>query len=686
MNQSKLDGDGPITGEREGIFMQTKLVPIRLVIAAILLLFTCLAYGQGRLATVYLKNGDRLTGHWLASDDTVVHIAFQEKKLKIDLDEISTIRFATDLSLVPDAQAEKHFRNAKALLELGLHEKAKRQFEAAIEEFPKYADAHYNLGLLLKEAGAIDEALGYFGRVAKIAPHSYNLAEDIKTAADSYLAAEAFRKAADAYVLIFNHYPTHSEAEHAGYTAGFILTEQLQETAEALKILQEATQRFPESGDLEKAKYFIGVLQSRIEQSQIAVETLTTFMQEHPDSEWLDDAYLARGSVYQQLRMNKEALDDFSVANAITTDPRLIPIIQKKREECAWTIYTVSDNLPSNNIQAIAVSGNDLWVGTPKGLARVDIGLGTWQLRPENGIELINGLNPNVPTNVRALAVYAPTIEVPSPIENDESSPPVIEEVDEDIEVWIGTLNQGVIRYNPAAGITHVNYNTLNGLPHNQIFDIEFGSDDVWVATFSGVARYSRSNDEWIVYDRTTDGLPADNIVALAVTPESVWAGTSDAGIAIFDLVYDPSWRSSNLHDMVPEVGGNSFASFDVGGQSVFFTWYSQEEKENGYGEVDWKGLQGMGMPVLQTDIVPIEDIYIAVGQADAMMTSPPLWIATNDAVFFKSESGWDSIGYPVGQIGDTVTVNCIELGNETAWIGTSNGLAKIDTNAVGTR
>ena len=68
------------------------------------------------------------------------------------------------------------------------------------------------------------------------------------------------------------------------------------------------------------------------------------------------------------------------------------------------------------------------------------------------------------------------------------------------------------------------------------------------------------------------------------------------------------------------------------------------------------------------------------------MMISPPLWIATNDVVYFKSATGWDSIGYPVDQIGDTVTVNCIELGNETAWIGTSNGLAKIDTNAVGTR
>ncbi len=665
--------------------MHSKLVPIRAAISAILLLFACFAHGEQRLATVYLKNGDRLTGDWLASDDKVVHFAFQEKNIEIDLDKISTIRFPSDLNLVPDAQAEKHFRNAKALLELGLREQAKRQFEAAIEEFPKYADAHYNLGLVQKEDGAIDEALASFGRVAKIAPRTYNLAAEIKKTADNYLASEAFRKAADAYLLLFDHYPTHSEAEHAGYTAGFILTERLQETAEALKILQEATRRFPESDDLAKAKCLIGVLQSRVGQPQIAVEELTTFIQENPDSEWIDDVYLARGSAYQQLRMNKEALDDFSMAIAITTDPRLIPILQKKREECAWTIYTVSDDLPSNDIQAIAVNGNDLWVGTPKGLARVDISLGTWQIRTESGIEQINRLNPNVPTNVRALAVYSPTIKMPNPIEEDEDSPSVIEEVDKKTEVWIGTLNQGVVRYNPAEGLS-VNYNTLNGLPHNQIFDIEIGTHDVWVATFSGVARYSRSDDEWMVYDRTADGLPADNIVALAVTPVTVWAGTSDAGIAIFDLVYDPLWRSSNLRGMVPEVGGNSIAGFDVSDESVFFTWYSKEEKENGYGKVDFKGLEGTGMPVAQTDLVPVEDIYIAVGQRDAMLPSPPLWIATNDAVYIKSASGWDSIGYPAEQIGDRVTVNCIELGNETAWIGTSNGLAKIDTNAVGIR
>jgi hypothetical protein len=135
---------------------------------------------------------------------------------------------------------------------------------------------------------------------------------------------------------------------------------------------------------------------------------------------------------------------------------------------------------------------------------------------------------------------------------------------------------------------------------------------------------------------------------------------------------------------MIPGVDGNSIASFDVGGQSVFFTWYSQKHKSNGYGEADWKGLQGRGMTVTTQDMVPPENVYIAVGQAEETTTSPTLWIAANDGVYVKSQSGWDAIGYPVDQIGDGVTVNCIELGNESAWIGTSNGLAKIDTNAVG--
>ena len=61
---------------------------------------------------------------------------------------------------VPDRTAAKYFRNGRMLLELGLPEKAKGRFEAAIEELPKYPAAHYQLGLLHKAGGRPCQRVG----------------------------------------------------------------------------------------------------------------------------------------------------------------------------------------------------------------------------------------------------------------------------------------------------------------------------------------------------------------------------------------------------------------------------------------------------------------------------------------------------------------------------------------------
>ena len=43
-----------------------------------------------------------------------------------------------------------------------------------------------------------------------------------------------------------------------------------------------------------------------------------------------------------------------------------------------WNIYT--NNLPDTNIQAIAVDGTSLWIGTPKGIAQIETdGNGGWR-------------------------------------------------------------------------------------------------------------------------------------------------------------------------------------------------------------------------------------------------------------------------------------------------------------------
>ncbi len=674
------------------------------VIAALLILFASVGHSQERYASLYLENGDRVTGRWLESDEVTVQVMFQGEKLSVDLDQILTVRFALDASLIPDAIAEKHFRNGKALLDLGLRNEARGQFLRAIEEFPKYADAHYKLGQLLEEDGEAGRALECFGRVARIDSQSYDLAAVFKNAGDRYLESGQYREAVDAYLLLFDHYASHPEAAYAGYTSGFTLYERLDAASEGLKVLQEANRRYPLASGSTRGEFLIGVLLSKVGQPQIAAEKLTQFVQTRPDSQWLDDAYVHRGDAYLQLRRNGDALSDFNTAYGMTTDPRLRALIQKKREESAWTVYTVSDNLPSNDIQAVAIDGSHLWVGTAKGLAKFDVGLGTWQFLPEAGIESINELDTHVQLDVRALAVYSLKGNRPIAIESMSNDSVIDRPVDppgvdalpiddskmdelfvEGNELWIGTLNHGVIRYSTKAG-SFINYSSLNGLPHNQVFDIKFGTDDVWVGTFSGAARFSRATERWTVYNREEDGLPADDIVALAITPKTVWAGTSEAGIAVFDLAFDV-WRSIDASELIPNVMGNSIVSFDVEGQDVFFTWYSKQEKSNGYGYVDWEGLGGEGFSVMQSaDIVPVENIHVAVSGVGGEPNSPTLWIATNDGVYFRSAGSWDSIGYPVDQIGDSARINCIVLSADSAWIGTSNGLAKISANTLGVR
>jgi Flp pilus assembly protein TadD len=49
-------------------------------------------------------------------------------------------------------------------------DKAKRQFDAAIEASPTFAEAHYNLGMVLYRMGALREGDAHFMKTADLAP------------------------------------------------------------------------------------------------------------------------------------------------------------------------------------------------------------------------------------------------------------------------------------------------------------------------------------------------------------------------------------------------------------------------------------------------------------------------------------------------------------------------------------
>ena len=625
----------------------------------LVLLCAHIGYGQHYIS-IYLENGDHLKGRWLGGDEKSIQIEVYNQRLSIPFNEIVYITAFDDKRAIPGEAAERHFLNGQTFLQLDMYERAKASFMKAIDEYPKYTDAHYQLALLFQEEGNKDEAMRYFGHVVKIDPNAYSMEAKFKEAGDAYLAAEEYRKATNAYLLLFQIYPDRYGAETAAYTAGFLLADELEEPKEALKVLQEAVAHFPESEHLERASYLIGVLQLQLENAEMAVETLSSFIQNYSQSRWLANAYIARGDAYMQLRQNTNATPDYNSAIAYTSNLKLKNEARKIRSESAWTIYTVSDGIPSNQVQAIAVDGETLWIGTPQGLAQIDLSGGTWQ--PVTDItDLINTLfDEEKPIDVRTLAV-------------DEK------------ELWIGTLNHGIIRYNKETTFPEI-FDIRNGLPDNTVFDIKIDSvsDEVWIGTFAGVARYFRSTEEWKTYSKEDDGLPADDIVALAITLDRVWIGSSRNGMAVYNR-QSGIWQRFGAIDNLDLKAGSAIVSFDVSSDQVFFTWNYYVDKANGYGEIQLSDLSSKVEDVLRfVDMVPYQDIYVAVAKNTSNIPGDAVvWIVTNGGIWIKTAEGWrDPVEFPASRLSEPI-VSCIELGIGAAWIGTADGLAKIDTNTI---
>lgn len=598
---------------------------------------------KAEYAIIYKKNGDRITGRWLESDRRHHRIELEEgQKIRIPVEETSHILFVSDQGLVPSADAEKHYQNGKAFLELEISDKAKEQFLMAIDEFPKYASAHYELALMYEKEGDIEKSMRYFGYVAAIEPQHYEMASKFKNAGDKYLAQGELSKAASAYLMLSKYFPENPYAENAAYRSGFIFAEQLNKVDKAIDALNNAVEKFPNNFDAEKAGYMLGQLYQKRGDNDAAVEKLTDFITEHPESQWLGKAYFARGQAYLQKRWNQEAVADFNQVIDISDDGNLTRKAKRMRDSSVWNIYTVEDKLPYNDIRAIALDDTLLWVGTLKGLFLADVSDGAWTPLPIGD------------TDLTAVKVNVITTS--------------------DTEVWIGTLDAGLIRYDKQTETSTV-FTKSNGLPSNTVFSIELYQDEVWVGTYEGLAFYDKLTDTWRVFSREDDGLPGDDIVTIAVTDETVWAGTSQSGIGIYNRKED-TWEIYNTATGLPRNASNSITSIDTDGFYVWFCWYEMDAA-NGYVKSDFYGLNAQSAELLVGSIDPVEDIYLK-------LNADQIWIATNAGMFIGSMTGggWTTVNYPIDRLRE-VRVKCLALNDKEAWIGTSNGLARVNIGDV---
>lgn len=159
----------------------------------------------------------------------------------------------------------------------------------------------------------------------------------------------------------------------------------------------------------------------------------------------------------------------------------------------AWTVYTVADGLPANEVNQGALledSGGGLWVGTPAGLARLDPATGRWQT-----FDRASGLEDN---NVLSLT------EVPG------------------AGVWAGTQRGHIYSFDATAG--RWTLRSAAATPINAL--LVAPGQGLWWGTAAGLTRFDSNTGLRRSYTRS-DGLLDNEVTALAAGRQGeLWIGT----------------------------------------------------------------------------------------------------------------------------------------------------------------
>ena len=632
----------------------------KIVLLSIIILSTCCTryVNSEQFVTVDRANGDRLTGRMMSATDTHFEIEYNGQILKFPL-EGNTLSFRSNLQNVPDQLSMKYYQNGLDLLDLELPNSAKGSFELAIQESPKYTDAHYQLGLLNKADGNVQKALVHFKSVLLIDAQKYDLVPLLQEIGENAVVAEDYLQAVNAYQLLITHYPKHKSIPKISYQTGFLFAEKLDDPTAALDLLNNAISRFPNSPDHEKAVYLIGTIQADSGEYDIALNTLKQFIRIYQDSIYVNDVLLKQATIYLQQAKRKEAVN---IANLLLRqNPEDYATIEQAKEivrASVWNIHT--DQLPDTSIQAIAIDDTSLWIGTPKGIAQIETGgNGRWKA-VEADAWAINEHLPTIP-DIRSIAVNASS-------------------------VWIGTRNQGVIHYSKITN--KVKKYPIADAP-TWIRDIKVDDEEIWFATDRGVVRKIIKTEEQFRY-YGNDPVPND-AHSIALTPDTVWVGTSGDNLAAFNRD-EQIWNPSLFIDIKQET---QIVKFDVIDGKMLFSWYNEEEKNNGFFHVNWDGTNGRSSSIYEgterkEDLM---NIYVT-GFVDYSLLEvddiePPeyqvLWVADNEyvTIYYPTNDEYaGSIGYPNIVLED-LSVQCIVVDKYRAWIGTSKGMLTIKKDEI---
>jgi len=233
--------------------------------------------------------------------------------------------------------------------------------------------------------------------------------------------------------------------------------------------------------------------------------------------------------------------------------------------------------------------------------------------------------------------------------------------------LWIGTLGDGVIRFNPLTGKTRRITGTSDAAT-GSILSINGEGNHVYVAGFNSVERYriesaGNTDDALIVKDKTFDNEPLQGDYIYSVFNDSrgmIWFGTDASGVFSYD--------------------GKKFTNYPVPENAVYsFT----EDLE---GRI-WFSTANAGIECIDRDFTR-KKIQTKQGLSDPSPTS--ILCTKTGSIVVMNENGFDVLNPKTGNIiyhsseENLADINCdlnsiTTTGDGKIWMGTERGIICYD-------
>lgn len=329
-------------------------------------------------------------------------------------------------------------------------------------------------------------------------------------------------------------------------------------------------------------------------------------------------------------------------------------------------IYGSAQGLPDERMYAIYKdSENVIWAGTANGLVRIDEGqvqvFTEKQGLPKGAIYTIlqapqGGLY--LGTNYGLYKIQ--NGEISKAITNFPNEAVISLSLDAEKNLWIGTVNLGIMRIN---GLELENLNAQQGLPNNRVSSLLHDHEgNLWVGTGAGLVRFA---DSPFVTLNNYQGLSDNYVRAIVQMPDSSMMIGTAQGLNHYkngkfnQVAGSPSLKNDSILSLAPTQDG-----------SLWVGMYST-------GLIKWK--DGVVQEKYDTNN-PVFGTQIRALLEDR---AGNIWIGSPSGLFQKNGKKIKKITENEGLPEDYI-ISLFQAKSGRIWVGTSNGLGYIDGDKVG--